>query len=101
MIEGLEKLLANGKDGAELRFGLGSGYLAQGDFDRAIVHLCACVALKPNYSAAWKLLGKAYQQADDQQRAIDAYRQGIAVAEAQGDQQAQKEMRVFLRRLGG
>ena len=31
--------------------------------------------------------------------AMDAYRRGIAAAEAKGDKQAAKEMTVFLRRL--
>ena len=51
------------------------------------------------YSAAWKLLGKALAEAGDGPCAAEAYAQGIAVAEARGDVQAAKEMRVFLRRL--
>ena len=50
-------------------------------------------------TAAWKLLGKALAEAGDGPGAATAYAQGIAVAEARGDVQAAKEMRVFLRRL--
>ena len=52
-------MLANGKDGALLRFGLGKGWLDAGNPVRAATHLGRCVVLDPQYSAAWKLLGKA------------------------------------------
>ena len=94
-----EALLASGKDGALLRFGLGMQYLADGDAARAVEHLRAAVAFDPAYSAAWKLLGKALTEAAKHDEAADAYRRGIAVAEEKGDKQAAKEMTVFLRRL--
>lgn len=99
MIEGLEKLLAQGKESVELRFGLGNAYLGKGDSAAAIVHLRRAVELKPEYSAAWKLLAKALQQSDQTEAAIDAYRQGISIAQKLGDKQAEKEMQVFLNRL--
>jgi len=94
-----EALLASGKDGALLRFGLGMQYLAEGDAARAVEHLRAAVAFDPAYSAAWKLLGKALAESAQDEAAADAYRRGIAVAEEKGDKQAAKEMTVFLRRL--
>ena len=51
------------------------------------------------YSAAWKALGKALAEAGDASGALAAYERGITVAEAKGDIQAAKEMRVFARRL--
>ncbi|WP_234456401.1 hypothetical protein, partial [Stenotrophomonas sp. S49] len=59
-MQALEALLAAGKDNALLRFGLGKGWLDAGDALRAAMHLGRCVALDPQYSAAWKLLGKAW-----------------------------------------
>ena len=99
MIEGLEKMLAQGKDSAELRFGLGNAYLARGDAALAEEHLRQSVILKPNYSAAWKLLAKAQQMQGQTEAAIDTYKEGIAVAQEQGDKQTEKEMQVFLKRL--
>ncbi|HEY5716865.1 MAG TPA: hypothetical protein VIS52_00105 [Motiliproteus sp.] len=99
MIEGLEKLLAQGKDSPELRFGLGKGYLEREQWLAAVQHLRQCVAQKPDYSAAWKLLGKALLGQGDQAEAAACWQQGIQVAEARGDKQAAKEMAVFLRRL--
>jgi predicted Zn-dependent protease len=94
-----EGLLAAGKDGALLRFGLGQQYLAAGNAQRAIEHLRAALAFDPGYSAAWKLLGKALVDAGQPDEAAETYRKGIAVAEEKGDKQAAKEMTVFLRRL--
>ncbi|GAB3626970.1 TPR repeat-containing protein [Pandoraea terrae] len=99
MIEGLEKLLAAGKDNALLRFGLGKGYLDREEFARAAEHLARCVAFDPAYTAAWKLLGRARAGAGDIAGAREAWQQGIAAAQAHGDRQAEKEMTVFLRRL--
>ncbi len=98
-LAGFEKLLAAGKDGALLRFGLGNEYLKLGDAAAAATHLRRAVELDRDYSAAWKLLGKALAEAGDAQGALAAYRDGIAVADAKGDKQAAKEMTVFARRI--
>jgi len=99
MLEALEKLLASGKDGALLRFSLGNEWLKRGDAARAADHLRAAVRLDPRYSAAWKLLGKALETGGDRTGAAEIYRQGIATAQDNGDQQAVREVQVFLRRL--
>ncbi len=95
----LEKLLTAGKDTALLRFSLGNEYLKAGDAQTAATHLRRAVELDPGYSAAWKLLGKALAESGEPVQALTAYRQGIEVAQARGDQQAAREMRVFARRL--
>ena len=99
LVLSLERLLASGKDGALLRFGLGDAYLKAGDASRAVEHLRQAVALDRSYSAAWKLLGKALASEGDNDAALAAYRAGIDAAEKKGDKQAMKEMRVFARRL--
>jgi len=98
-VERFEALLAQGKDSALLRFGLGMHYLKAGETAHAIEHLRAAVAHDPAYSAAWKLLGKALAEAGNRAGAIDAYTRGIAAAEQRGDKQAAREMAVFLRRV--
>lgn len=98
-IETLERMLAAGKDSALLRFGLGKGWLDAGDPVRAATHLGRCVVLDPDYSAAWKLLGKAWLAGGQPQAAREAWQRGLSVAGSRGDQQARKEMQVFLRRL--
>ena len=98
-VERFEQLLAAGKDSALLRFSLGSHYLKAGDAARAAAHLRAAVVQDKDYSAAWKLLGKALGECGDRAGAIGAYRDGIEAAGRRGDKQAAKEMTVFMRRL--
>ena len=98
-IESLEKMIGGPRDGALLRFSLGNEYLKAGAPDKAAEQFRAAVERDPNYSAAWKVLGKALAEAGDPHGAVAAYEQGIAVAEARGDIQAAKEMTVFVRRL--
>lgn len=97
--ENLEALLAKGQDSSALRLGLAAEYLKRGQAEAAALHLRAALARDPTYSAAWKHLGAALTQLDRRDEAIDAYTRGIAAAEARGDVQAAKEMRVFLKRL--
>ncbi|MGA9334715.1 MAG: tetratricopeptide repeat protein [Rudaea sp.] len=87
------------RDGALLRVSLANVFLARSDADNAIAELRRALEFDPDYSAAWKLLGKTLGDAGDTQSAIDAYRQGIGAAVRRGDMQAEKEMTVFLRRL--
>jgi len=94
-----ERMLATGKDSALLRFSLGIEYLKAGDANAAAEHLSRAVAQDHDYTAAWKLLGKALAAADRRDEARAAYAQGIEVAERKGDKQAEREMRVFARRL--
>ena len=99
MIDNFEKMLAGGKDSALLRFSLGNEYMKANEAVNARAHLLAATTLDPTYSAAWKLLGKALHQLNDSQGAAEAYRKGIAAADAKGDKQAAKEMTIFLARL--
>jgi predicted Zn-dependent protease len=94
-----ERMLAAGRDSALLRFGLGNEYLKGGDAVRAVEHLQRAVVLDPEYSAAWKLLGKALLAAGRSDEALAAWRDGMAAAERKGDKQAMKEMQVFARRV--
>ena len=98
-IESLEKMLNGPRDGALLRFSLGNEYLKAGAPDKAAEQFRAAVERDPNYSAAWKVLGKSLAEAGEREAAIAAYTQGIEIAEQRGDLQAVKEMRVFLKRL--
>jgi len=99
MIASLEALLAKGGDSATLRLALASRYLDVGDTAPAVKHAEAAVRLDPEYSAAWKALGRALTAAGRVAEAQASYARGIEVAERRGDQQAAKEMRVFVKRL--
>jgi predicted Zn-dependent protease len=98
-LETFEKMLAQGKDSAMLRFSLGNECHKVGRLEDAISHLRAALTQDPRYSAAWKLLGKALAEAGQWEAALETYHQGIAAAQEKGDLQAVKEMQVFARRL--
>lgn len=100
LIANLRAQCGGPRDGALLRFSLGNALLGAGDATGAAIELKQAVVFDPVYSAAWKLLGKASLALDDKAGAAEAWRQGIAVAQARGDKQAEKEMTVFLKRLG-
>jgi predicted Zn-dependent protease len=100
LIANLRAQCGGPRDGALLRFSLGNALLGAGDAAGAAIELKQAVVFDPAYSAAWKLLGKACLALDDKAGAAEAWRQGIAVAQARGDKQAEKEMTVFLKRLG-
>jgi Tfp pilus assembly protein PilF len=97
-IEALRAQLGGRRDGALLRYSLGAALLEEGDAAEAATQLRAALEFDANYSAAWKLLGKASLATGDAEAAAVAWRRGIEVADAAGDVQATKEMRVFLKR---
>ena len=99
MVGNLEKLLAQGKDGALLRYTLGKTYADAGQMEIAREHLLQATALDANYSVAWRQLGKVELALADLQAARHAWQQGLACAQAKGDAQVVKELQVFLRRL--
>jgi Flp pilus assembly protein TadD len=98
-IVNLLKLVGTPRDGALLRFSIGSAYLKEGNYAAAATHLGAAVEKDRGYSAAWKLLGSALAGSGRDEEAIATFRAGIEVAERKGDKQAAKEMGVFARRL--
>lgn len=98
-IEKLEAMLAKGQDSSLLRMGLAQAYLDADLVADAISHLLKCLELDADYTAAWKLLGKARLAAGDIQGARQDWQRGLAVSQRRGDRQAEKEIGVFLRRL--
>jgi len=95
----LKTMLANGQDSLILRFGLAQALIKAKEFNEAIEHLLKALEFDAEYSAAFKLLGKAYAQTQQNALAIKTYERGIEIAERKGDIQAAKEMKVFLKRL--
>lgn len=98
-IETFEAMLARGQDSEMLRYTLGTAYFTNKTYDKAIEHLQQAVAQKPDYSAAWRVLGRALADNGQLHEARDAFDQGERVAEANGDKQTAKEINVFRRRV--
>lgn len=98
-INRLRKQVGGPRDGGLLRVSIGNLLLAAEDAAGAALEFRAALEFDANYSAAWKMLGRALTEANDPAGAIAAYEQGITVANQRGDKQAAKEMEVFRRRL--
>jgi len=99
LVKRLEAMLAKGQNNAMLRLSLGKAYTEQEQYDVAAPHLRAALELDPQYSVAWKWLGKALQGQGDIAGARQAWQNGIEAAQTRGDQQIIKELQVFLKRL--
>ena len=99
VIANLQKLIGTPRDGALLRFSLGLEFQKSGDAAKATQYLRDAVAKDPGYSAAWRALGKELEAGGQAADALDAFRKGIAASQKKGDKQAEKEMKVFARRL--
>lgn len=97
-IKNFESMLERGQDGEMLRFTLGNAYWKEGRPAEAIVHLEKAVEFKPEWSAAWKVLGRALTDNGELVRAVSILEHASEVAEQQGDKQTGKEIAVFLKR---
>src|SRR5262249_366642 len=74
----LRAMCGGPRDGALLRVSLANALIEHGDHDAAIEELRRALAFDPDYSAAWKLLGKTLAERGDFANAVDAYQKGIA-----------------------
>lgn len=100
-IEQFQKAVEMFPDDELSHFGLGAAYFDAGEYEKAIASFRRVLALKPDYSAAYRRLGRALEKAGLAAEAQDVYERGIPIAEGKGDLQTVKEMRVFLKRLRG
>jgi predicted negative regulator of RcsB-dependent stress response len=98
-ITSLEKMITAGRDSAMLRLSLARALVQEDRVSEAVKHLEAAVEMNPDYTAAWKELGRQYLADKRSEAARKAWEQGLKVADENGDKQAGKEMTVFLRRL--
>lgn len=95
----LEQMLAEGKDSPLLRFGLGNAYCAKKNFVQAAIHFEACVKQEPEYSAAWKMLGRSRMSTGQSKEAQAAFEHGLAAAIKKGDKQTEREIQTFMKKL--
>ena len=98
-IDTFKALLDKGQDNALLRYSLGAEYQRLKDYKNSIGQLEKALEFDPGYSAAWKRYARALNETGQTEAARTAYQKGIRAAEQNGDKQAVREMRVFLRRL--
>ncbi|QGM20883.1 tetratricopeptide repeat protein [Spiribacter sp. 2438] len=98
-IDALQKMIDGGRDSAMLRLTIGEAHARQGDIEAAMTHLRQAIALEPDYSAAWRALGRLQLKAGDEPAALETFRQGLEAARRRGDMQIVRELEVRVKRL--
>lgn len=93
------KLLQRDPDNPMVLCSLGTELFKQGEFPEARDHLQRAVRNKPDYSVAYRMLGRAHYELNEDEEARRVFTQGREVAERNGDLQTVKEIDIFLRRL--
>lgn len=82
-----------------VHFGLGQEYLRGGHYPEAIEAFENAIRLNAGYSAAYRFMGECLEKSGQGPKAAEIYAKGIPIAEKQGDLEAAKAMRAFLKRL--
>lgn len=88
LVQNLTKLIGTPRDGALLRFSLGSECLDSGDAAQAAAHLRAAMAKDPACSPPRKLPERALTQSGDTPAALELHCSGLDAAEQKGDKKA-------------
>ena len=97
--EMFRKLLQRDASNPMVLYSLGSELFKEGRHAEARDHLKRAVEHKPDYSVAYRMLGRAHFELGEDAEARDVFERGRRVAEANGDLQTVKEIGVFERRL--
>ena len=99
-LEQLKELAQLEPDDPVTHYGLGCEHLRFKENEEAAACFRRALELKPDYSAAHRELGKALEKLGRVPEAVEAYRRGKEVACQKGDLQTEREIEVFLKRLG-
>ena len=98
-IEMFRKLLERDPDNPMVLYSLGSELFKEGRYPEARDHLRRAVENKPDYSVAYRMLGRAHYELHEDDEARGVFARGREVATQNGDLQTVKEIDVFTRRL--
>jgi predicted Zn-dependent protease len=93
------KLLERDPQNPMVLYSLGNELFKEGRYEEALVHLQRAVENKPDYSVAYRMLGRAHYELHENTEARKVFLKGKGVAGENGDLQTVKEIDVFLRRL--
>ena len=93
------KLLDRDPSNPMVLYSLGNELFKEGHFVVARDRLQQAVENKPDYSVAYRMLGRAHYELHENTEARNVFLKGKEVAQENGDLQTVKEIDVFLRRL--
>ncbi len=97
--EMFRKLLERDPDNPMILYSLGNELFKEGRYPEARDYLRRAVENKPDYSVAYRTLGRAHVELREDAEARRVFAEGRRVAEKNGDLQTVKEIDVFVRRL--
>ena len=97
--EMFRKLLRRDEKNPMVLYSLGNELFKEGNYVEARDHLKRAVEQKPDYSVAYRMLGRAHYELGENAEARSVFGRGRGVAETNGDLQTVKEIDVFSRRL--
>lgn len=93
------KLLQRDPDNPMVLYSLGTELFKEQRYSEAREYLGRAVENKPDYSVAYRMLGRAHYELHEDAEARRVFEKGREVARTNGDLQTVKEIDVFLRRL--
>jgi predicted Zn-dependent protease len=93
------KLLERDPKNPMVLYSLGNELFKEGRYGEARDHLQHAVENKPDYSVAYRMLGRAHYELQEDTEARNTFLKGKEVAQENGDLQTVREIDVFLRRL--
>ena len=93
------KLLEKDPDNPMILFSLGNELFKEGEYAQARTHLQRAIENKPDYSVAYRTLGRAHYELREDTEARRVFTEGRQAAEKNGDLQTVREIDVFMRRL--
>jgi len=93
------KLLQRDPRNPMVLYSLGNELFKEGRYGEARDHLQGALENKPDYSVAYRMLGRAHYELHEDTEAKSIFMKGKDVARENGDLQTVKEIDVFLRRL--
>ena len=93
------KLLEKDPDNPMILYSLGNELFREDRYEEARDLLRRAIENKPDYSVAYRMLGRAHYELHENTGARNAFLKGKEVARENGDLQTVKEIDVFLRRL--
>jgi predicted Zn-dependent protease len=93
------KLLQRDSDNPMILYSLGNELFREGRYEEARDLLQRAITNKPDYSVAYRMLGRAHYELNENTEAREVFLNGKEVARGNGDLQTVKEIDVFLRRL--
>lgn len=98
-VDMFSKLLERDPENPMVLYSLGSELFKEKRYTEASERLRKAVENKPDYSVAYRTLGRALYELEEDDEALRVFEEGRNIAQRNGDLQTVKEIDVFTKRL--